>query len=72
MPTFEVIVYNKDVRDHVRDNKKHPHYDEGWGDQRFFQVKADNMDHVRKIMTGRHPPQKGFVIVDITEMPEYQ
>lgn len=72
MKKYEVTIYNKDVRDHVRDEKRHPHFDAGWADQRFLQIEARDADDARKAILRRHPERKGFVIVDITEIPDYQ
>ncbi|PCI48092.1 MAG: hypothetical protein COB49_06370 [Alphaproteobacteria bacterium] len=72
MNEYEVTIYNKQVRDYVRDDKKHPQYDSGWADQRFLMIVAKDADDARNIIRRRHPEHKGFVIVDITQVPTYQ
>jgi hypothetical protein len=72
MNDYEITIYNKQVRDCVQDGKSHPHYDSGWADQRFIMVEAKDATDARNIVRRRHPEHKGFVIVDIIEIPRYQ
>lgn len=72
MNKYEITIYNKEVRNYVQGNKKHPQYDSGWADQRFLMIEAEDADDARKIVNRRHPDHKGFVIVDITKTPDYQ
>ena len=71
MKTFEVTIYNKDVRDLVQLGESHHQYDDGWADQRFIQIDAQDADQARKIIQGRHPAHKGFIIVDVMELPDF-
>lgn len=72
MNEYEITIYNQEVRDCVQDNKRHPQFDSGWADQRFLMIEAKDADNARKIIRRRHPERKGFVIVDIVEIPNYQ
>jgi len=72
MKIYEITIYNKEVREHVQKGLEHRQYDAGWADQRFLQVEAHDADEARTIINRRHPDHKGFVIVDVTEVPNYQ
>ncbi|MBL4801836.1 MAG: hypothetical protein JKY45_08060 [Emcibacter sp.] len=72
MKNYEITIFNKHVREHAQDDKKHPQYDMGWADQRFLQVEARSSDEARKSILRRHPEHKGFVIVDVTEVTLFE
>jgi hypothetical protein len=72
MNKYEITLYNQIVRDLVRDNKSHHHYDSGWADQRFVQIGAHNEDDAKRVIHRRYPEQKGFVIVDVSEIPGFE
>ena len=71
MKTYETTVYNQHVRDALKDGHSHGQFDDRWADQRFVQVKADNIDEARTKILNRHPERKGFVIVNIVELPDF-
>jgi len=71
MKKYEITLYNQDVRDHIRDDKQHPQFDHGWADQRFMQIEADTPEEAQKIINRRYPERKGFVIVNIIEIPSF-
>ena len=72
MKTYEVTLYNQDVRAALKDGQSHAQYDDGWADQRFLQVEARDMAEARRKVLTRHPERQGFVIVDIIELPNFQ
>ncbi|MBM3570465.1 MAG: hypothetical protein FJX46_17120 [Alphaproteobacteria bacterium] len=65
--TFEVAVYNKDVRDLVKKGEKHQFYEDKWGDIHFIEIKAMDKDEARVKAQRKHPPEKGFVIGNIVQ-----
>lgn len=71
MQNFEVTLYNKAVRRLTEEGESHPQFDDGWGDQRFIQIEADSPEDARRKVFGRYPERKGFVIIDIIELPDY-
>ena len=71
MKTFEITLYNEDVRHCIRNYKPHPKFDDGWADQRFLQIEAYDLADARKVTGRRYPERRGFVIVDILELPEF-
>lgn len=71
MKTYEITLYNKEVRKLVEQGDSHPQYDDGWADQRFIQLQAENEERARRLIHARHPARKGFVIIDILELPDF-
>ena len=72
MKTYEITLYNQDVRAALKNGHSHAQYDDGWADQRYLQVEAQNMAEARKKIQSRHPKRQGFVIADIIELPEFE
>lgn len=68
---FEVAMYNKEVRELAKMNDTHPQFDEGWADQRFIPIEARDEDHARRMINLQFPPRRGFVIINIIELPDF-
>lgn len=60
--TFEVGIYNKDVRRCVKENATHLDYADEWADVHYQNVVAESVDEALVIMQDRYPPDQGFVI----------
>lgn len=71
MKTYEATLYNKDVREAQKEGNLHPQFDAGWADQRYVQIKAQDLAEARHKIATRHPAKKGFVIVDVVELPDF-
>ena len=71
MKTFEITIYNEEVREFVRTTRTHPNFDDGWADQRFLQVEADDLNDVKRKLNRRYPKRMGFVVVEILELPKF-
>lgn len=72
MKKYEITLYNKAVREAVADGKSHRQYDDGWADQRFIQIEAHDSREARNIIHRRHPAHKGFVVIDVTRIPDFE
>lgn len=64
---FEVGIYNREVRNLVKENKSHALYDDVWADVHRHDVEARDEDHARSCIEERFPSEDGFVVTDITE-----
>ncbi|MCK5424889.1 MAG: hypothetical protein KAI89_05920 [Emcibacter sp.] len=71
MKTFEITIYNEEVRESVRTERTHPNYDDGWADQRFLQIEGKDLDDVKETIKRRYPKRRGFVVVEIMELPNF-
>ena len=72
MKKYEVAIYNKDVRDCIEDDKEHPQFDSGWAEQRYLQIDARDSDDARRGVHRRYPENKGFIIANILEIPDFE
>ena len=63
--TYEVSIYNRDVRAAVKGNESHIFYGDQWADLQFQDVYADNELEARKLISLRYPPEQGFVVQDL-------
>lgn len=62
---FEVILYNRKVRDALERGERHPQYDDDWAENRYIEVEAETPEIARRKISGRYPRHLGFVIVDV-------
>lgn len=70
MPKFEVAIFNQEVRDCVKMQDKHELLEDDWADTHYIQVSAENEEAARAKIDRMHPPDRGFVINDITLVTE--
>ena len=65
---YEVIIYNKEVRERVEAGKHHRSLEDSWADLQHVDVTAKDADHARRKMASRYPANRGYVIVEVVEM----
>lgn len=65
---FEVVIYNAEVRKALKDGTRHKDLADTWADQHFIEVFATDREAARNQVMKRHPPEKGFVIVDVQQV----
>ena len=63
--TFEVGIYNKDVRTCVKENVRHLDFGDEWADVHYQNVVADTEAEALTMITDRYPPEKGFVVTSL-------
>ena len=59
---FQVVIYNKDVRALVKDNKLHCYYGDHWADGTVQAIEARDEGEARRLLAERYPPEAGFVV----------
>ena len=59
---FEVGVYNKEVRQLVKEGERHHYLTDDWADIHYLDVMADDEHGARVKIEARYPQDKGFVI----------
>lgn len=62
---YEFSLYNSEVRALVQVGDSHRRYDDTWAEQRYIQVKAQNVEVAREQILRRYPKAKGFVYTDM-------
>ena len=65
MAKFEVIVYNKEVRDKVKEGERHRQFTDDWADLHYIEMDASNEANARERAESRYPSGQGFVIESI-------
>lgn len=67
---YLVTVYNKVVREMVKDNTSHAFYSDLWADAHVQDVSAATEDEARNKMALRFPKKDGFVIEAVKPVPQ--
>ena len=62
---FQVVIYNKEVRALLKDNKSHWLYNELWADGKVQDVEARDEREARRLLAKRYPPENGFVVASM-------
>jgi len=62
---YLVTVYNRAVRDLVKENRSHAHYSDLWADPHVQDVIATSAADARRKAAVRFPEKDGFVIESI-------
>ncbi len=68
---YEILVFNKVVRDLVEREEHHRHYKDDWADIHHERVEAFDLPGARRRAEARFPARDGFVIVDVVEAKEF-
>ena len=62
---YLVSIYNKTVRQLVKENQSHCFFDDQWADVHTQDVVAHTEAEARSKMAERYPPEEGFVIESV-------
>lgn len=62
---YEAVIYNKDVRALIKDNKAHNRFAERWADGHVQNVEARSEGDARRQIAKRYPPEDGFVVSEL-------
>ena len=62
---FEVVIFNKAVRDRVEAGGHHRFLDDSWADLHHEEFEADDKDGARAKAQRRFPASGGYVIADV-------
>ena len=65
MPKFEVGIYNEQVREAVKDGRKHRRLNDEWADIHYIEVEAETEAAARAKAAARHPAAQGYVIASV-------
>jgi hypothetical protein len=68
---FEVVVYNREVRDLVARHERHKDLKDAWAENHYQEVRATSADDARRKVEIRHPAHKGFVVEAVREIQVY-
>ncbi|NVK17923.1 MAG: hypothetical protein HWE30_04445 [Methylocystaceae bacterium] len=65
--TYEVGIYNQEVRSLVKENNSHIDYGDEWADVHYQNVVAYNEAEALTLITDRYPADQGFVVTSLSE-----
>lgn len=63
--SFQVSVYNRNVRQLVNSDESHEYYEDHWAECHRYHVFAETESEARSIVQRKFPPEEGFVIEDL-------
>ncbi|MDV7338550.1 hypothetical protein RYZ26_03010 [Terasakiella sp. A23] len=63
--TFEVGIYNKEVRNCVKENNSHLDFGDEWADVHYQNIVAVTEAEALTMVTDRYPADKGFVVTSL-------
>lgn len=70
MSKFEVIVYNKDVREKVKEGERHRQFTDDWADLHYIEIDASSEGSARERAESRYPSEQGFIIESVQLLDE--
>ena len=71
MAKFEVTVYNKEVREKVKEGERHSRFTDDWADIHYIEIDASDENQARNRAEARYPSDQGFVIDSIQKSLEH-
>mgnify|MGYP000285772347 CR=1 FL=1 len=67
MQTYEIVIYNEQVRQLVKQGDRHRRFSDDWGDSHYIEFKADSEDQAIAKCRQKYAEEDGFVIEGISE-----
>jgi hypothetical protein len=65
MKTYEIAIYNEEVRKLVADGRRHRHLSDAWAETHYIEIKADSPEEARAKVARRYPAENGYVIEEV-------
>ncbi len=65
---FEFSLYNDVVRNLVQSGESHNQLGDGWAEQRYIQIKAEDEEKAHQELLRRYPEHIGFVVTSVVEL----
>jgi hypothetical protein len=68
---FEVVIYNRIVRDLVERNESHKDLKDEWSENHYQEVLAISPEEALRKIEIRYPAKKGFVVAKVHAVQSY-
>ncbi len=68
MATYEVAIYNAEVRDCLQKGEKHDNLSDDWADTHYLEFRATDESGARSAAERRYPADLGYVINTIEKV----
>lgn len=65
--SFEVAVYNQEVRRLVAEGARHRNLTDDWADTHYIEIEATDSTAAPKKIESRYPEHQGFVIEQVVQ-----
>ena len=65
--SFEVALYNQEVRRLVAEGSRHRNLTDDWADTHYIEIEAADSTAARRKIESRYPESQGFVIEQVVE-----
>ena len=65
LKSFEVAVYNREVRRMMAEGRRHRDLSDAWAEIHYIEVKARSESEARAQVASRYPADRGYVIEDV-------
>lgn len=66
--SYEIPVYNEEVRSAVRNKQEHPSFEATWADMHLITVLAHTPEEALANCQRQHPERLGFVLGEVAEV----
>jgi len=66
--TYEISLYNSEVRDLVKAGQSHKNFNDNWAEQRYIEIIATSEEYAYIKAERKYPKEKGFVYVSIIQI----
>lgn len=63
--SYEIAIYNSDVRKLVAEGRRHRDLADAWAETHYIEVKAKSQQEARAKVARRYPPENGYVIEEV-------
>ena len=68
---YEVAIFNEKVKTSVREAvPNRTGLSDEWADTRYIEIRAATPDEARRKVLSRYPEHRGFVVVEVRQMPD--
>ena len=65
MATYEIGLFNQNVRNALKEGKRHRDLTDDWADIHYMDVEANDAQAARSKIARRYPTERGFVIASV-------
>jgi hypothetical protein len=66
--TYEVAIYNAEVRRLMAEGGRHRQLSDDWADIHYIEIQAQDKEDAKAKIELRYPSEKGFVVERVEEM----
>lgn len=65
MAKFEIGIYNEEVRQAMKEGRRHRDLSDDWSDIHYFDIEALDIEAAKQKIARKYPADRGFVIESV-------